>query len=356
MTTVNDLAKELGEAVAEFEPPSMATQVAYQRDLARLFAGATAIKRRSTHYRYRAALIWYFRTCASGLLAQLHALEDAGKQDVPESVLAQVAVLSDGLSMVQPGSDNIADNLEHGRRSPFERQASATSKKDGLRWLPEDWRQQMLGANWAAPERWLALCVLFLTGLRPAELEHGVEVALNVPGDLMIIRIVGAKVREGCGQPWRVLSFAVDKSEEVTRLRDQLGLRPGEKPVRVAYPKNRLRALMRLTSAQLFEEMPLVPSPVSARHQIAADMKRMHWPQVMIAQALGHRSISTQEHYGHKRFGRRGSVLPKRVSAAIDVDPLYLPHIVVGDSANMGGSAVGRGRQQPARAAVTPGL
>lgn len=356
MTTVNELVQELSEVVAEFEPPSMATQAAYQRDLARLFAGATAIRRRSTHYRYRAALSWYFRTCASALLDQMRERAEAGQQDVPGHVSVQVGVLSDGLSLVEPGSDNIEDNLEHGRRSSFERQAAATSKKDGLRWLPEDWRQQMLGANWADAERWGPLCILFLTGLRPAELEQGVEVSLNISGDLLKIRIVGAKVRAGRGQPWRELVFAMPKDSVVTQLRDMLGLIPGAKPVHVAYPKNKLRAIMRQTNVVLFKEMPLGPSPVSARHQLAADMKRMHWPQVQIAHALGHRSITTQEHYGHKRFGRRGSVLPKSVTAAIKVDPQYLPNIAVGDSSNAVRMAGGCGVPPQDRFLKAPGL
>lgn len=356
VATVNDLERELAGVVAEFEPPSMATQAAYQRDLARLFAGVTAIKRKSTYYRYRAALCWYFRSSALQLLQKLQTLDEGGEQKVPESVLAQVEVLSNGLSMLEPGSDCIADNLEFGRRCTFEAQASATSKRDGLRWLPEDWREQMLSANLADPERWTALSILFLSGLRPAEFEHGVEVSLNIPGDLLQIWIVGAKVREGCGQSWRALSFEVKKSGAVVRLRDALGLKPGGKPTRVTYPKNKLRALMRLTGARLFKDMPLLPSPVTARHQLAADMKRMHCPQVTIAEALGHRSITTQEHYGYKRFGRRGAVLPKHVSAAIAVDSLYLPHIAVGNGTNAVAHSPGRAALQSSRAAALAGF
>lgn len=332
MHTLRSLCFALEEAGVGITLPSDATQESYRRDLARLFTATTAIKSKQTYYRYRAALCWFLKTHAVELSKLIRKADPSGGIAAPAELEALGTIVLDALAVIDPGTDQVQDSVAARRECPFEVQRSATSKRDGLKWLPRDWRFQMLEIVKDDNERWVALCILFGTGLRPSELEKGVTLTLRGNPLHLHIEIAGSKVTDDRGQEVRELCYLVDQCPDTPRLLERLALRNSGDTVRFAYPKQRLRALMRCIAGQLFRELPILPSPVSARHQFAADLKVANRSSDEIAQTMGHRSTRTQEKYGARRHGSRGGMIPARASALNPVRDKGVAHIVDGNT------------------------
>lgn len=332
MHTLRSLCLALDEAGVGITLPSEATQEVYRRDLARLFSATTAIKSKRTFYRYRAALCWFFKTHAVELSKLIRQADPAGGIRASAELEALATIVLDALAVIEPGNDQVQDSVAARRECVFEVQRSATSKRDGLKWLPRDWRSKMLEVVREDDERWVALFILFATGLRPGELETGVKLSLRSNPLHLHVEILGSKVTEERGQEVRELSYLVEQCPDVCGLLERLRLNnPGEE-VRFAYSKRRLRELMRRIALPIFRELPILPSPVTARHQFAADLKVANRTVEEIAQAMGHRSVRTQEKYGFRRHGSRGAIVPARATALRPVRSTASSHIVAGDT------------------------
>jgi hypothetical protein len=186
-------------------------------------------------------------------------------------------------------------------------------KRTGMSSLPIDWRQRMVKAS-AGSDYHVALMVLTLTGLRPAELVHGVRVELTTAGHLAFT-IYGAKVTTIAGQPIRQLWMYV--ADPVTRrLARHLQAAAGENGIVVSVPDARqfcddVRGL----SSRLFKRCKYVASPYSFRHKFCADMKAQNVSPEELAMMMGHVTETSQRGYGARNQGRLPFIHIQRVMA-----------------------------------------
>lgn len=173
-----------------------------------------------------------------------------------------------------------------------------TSKRQSLARLPNDWREQLIGALKEGDR--LPAVVLALTGCRPAEYQAGILFERN--GTELVATIFGAKVSTftGGGQAQRQLTF--DDSDPLARWllnhpawqHDRLGA-GGDLG---AWRKRFTRTAARLGFKKI--------SPYSMRHQFSGDQKARGWNDDRLSQALGHTSARMRQHYGHSEQGRGG--------------------------------------------------
>lgn len=318
MAALNTQLQKLHRLCASIGNPSQETARAYLQDTSRVLSGQVNIRTVASHYRYRAALRWYFQMHAAQLLNWIDS-NDPGTAflECPQ-FSTMVAVSLNVLELLDGGSDNIQDNLAADLHTQFVLSAPATSKRNGLCELPDDWCEQMLEEVEQHPAHWIPLTILMLTGLRPRELDNGVTLSYQPDGNLLKIGIAGCKVRVDRGQPLRVLDFEVDGHPEVLRLMKLLNVFT---TVEVTYhfPKRSLTELVRKLAEKLFPGLKITPTPISFRHQYCANLKMQGNSRSEIARAMGHRSVTTQGKYGRRKNGRRGGCLPSHVSATHEI-------------------------------------
>ena len=187
-------------------------------------------------------------------------------------------------------------------------------KRVDMRGLPDDWRSRIIARM---PNYRAAVIVAAVTGCRPDELVHGVQI--EVIGDEVVATIKGSKTTEKTGQPWRRLAWPLLSESHLVRLLVELAL---EKPVneaRVVSIKN-ARAFSGAMRAAAQREWPLrktTITPYCLRHQAAADMKDDGGlSSGDISAALGHCSDVTKTAYGHRGMATSGGVSPARVESA----------------------------------------
>lgn len=174
------------------------------------------------------------------------------------------------------------------------------TKRRSLRGLPSDWREQLVKA--AAGSKYdKAVQVMAACGCRPAELAKGVEIRRN--GDVVIIKITGAKVSEntGGGQAWREISLVATHP-----LLEGLVI-PGK------YSVPNARAIENAVEHFARVLWPRRAEPISAyslRHAAASDFKAAGLDKTEVAAALGHQSTATMSRYGSaNRTGKGGLAL-----------------------------------------------
>lgn len=310
--------RKLHRLCANIGNPSIETSHAYLRDASRVLSGQVNIRTVASHYRYRAALRWYFQMHAAQLLNWIDT-NDPGTTflECPQ-FSTMVAISLNVLELLDGGTDNIQDNLGAALQSEFVPSAPATSKRDGLAELPDDWCEQMLEEVEQHPAHWIPLTILMLTGLRPRELENGVTLSYQPDGNLLRIGIAGCKVRVDRGQPLRVLDLGVDGHPEVAKLMSLLNIFTSAE-MTYSFPKRSLTELVRKLADKRFHGLKITPTPISFRHQYCANLKVQGYSRSEIAQAMGHRSVTTQGKYGRRKNGRRGGCLPSQISATHEI-------------------------------------
>lgn len=278
--------------------PSLKTQQAYLRDTQRLLDGRAVIGARRTSYRYRAAWVWFLQQALNG--------------EVAPPLRAKLLA---ALERCPPGSDRFAEN--RGRKSAYQDQhIKSQSKRPGLRSLPNDWREQLIGGVDDA-HLFISLSLLSLTGLRPSELERGVTVLWK--DSLLAVGISGSKLGSDRGQPWRILSLD-GHHPWVVGLIDALELEEGA-AIGFRYPKAKVQRQIRGLAESCFPTVSTahLPSPLSFRHQFSSDLKRAGVSRHVIAAALGHASERTSEIYGRKSQGRAGGTGLVKASAQREI-------------------------------------
>ena len=197
-----------------------------------------------------------------------------------------------------------------------------TSKRQTLKLLPDDWRQQVVDRAQSSDTYRDALSVLALTGCRPLELEWGVCVSLDFPHAVM--RILGGKSTEVAGQPWREIKIEY-KALAPTLL--DAAKRHAEVWVRVGSTAG-LRSAVRKLGMALWPKGPSL-TPYHFRHALAEDLREAGWTAEEIGAVLGHRVSETSAAYGRKRRqgqGRGGvrpvTIVRGSVRTAVPVRPL----------------------------------
>ncbi len=134
----------------------------------------------------------------------------------------------------------------------------------------------------------------------------GVGVQRVADGVQVVIR--GAKVRESAGQPWRLLTVAIDiggPAEHLARLAD--ATRRGRVLVRPDATPNALSMGVSDLAAACLPRRRL--SAYDVRHQRASDARATFGDDIeQLAMWLGHAGVSTLRHYGRlpRSAGSRG--------------------------------------------------
>lgn len=172
------------------------------------------------------------------------------------------------------------------------------SKRRSLSRLPNDWREQLIGA--LGEDDRLPAVVLALTGCRPCEFKSGVLFERHGSG--VVATISGAKVSvfTGGGQAQRQLTF--DGSDPLVRwLLVHPGWQDGQLGAGGDLGAWRKRFTRKAASLG-FQKI----SPYSLRHQFSGDQKARGWGDDRLSQALGHTSARMRQHYGHPEQGRGG--------------------------------------------------
>lgn len=190
------------------------------------------------------------------------------------------------------------------------------SKKHDLARLPKDWRERTFAATKPDPQRpsrlATAVALLWSTGCRPAELEHGLQVQL-VGGKQLVITIAGAKagvidngqVKAKRGIEKRRLTIDANLNE-ATRYLAQLA---ATGPLKASYKRNSLRTRINEIGRNVLAKMKLPPtlSPYSFRHAMGADLKSCDTlTDEERAQVMGHLAVDSLQSYGRRRRGGGG--------------------------------------------------
>lgn len=189
------------------------------------------------------------------------------------------------------------------------------SKKQMLKYLPDDWRARVSNEVSASAEYGLPCALLDISGLRPVELEKGVHV--TAVGDTVRIRILGGKVREHAGQPWR--QFDVRRDALPPWVSKKL---PSSGTLIVAADPENLRSYLGRVSERLFprhqppRKSDVLISPYVYRHAIVTDMRDAGWSSEDMAAVVGEASAATVAWYGLMNTGGR-SGRPKKPSSVI---------------------------------------
>ena len=191
-------------------------------------------------------------------------------------------------------------------RTGAEQKRGPRSKKLAILSLPDSWLDQL----WAvAVVRWhphlSELAILIATGCRPCEVGHGVIV--SVENEDLVVTLKSAKVSENNGQPWRVLTVAIQPgpTAHLAALADAAG-------GKVLMQSDLSAAALSMAIAALGDDCQFEQriSAIDVRHQRSADVKNvLHKPE-LVAAWMGHASSRTATYYGRLPRGRgsRGAV------------------------------------------------
>lgn len=194
---------------------------------------------------------------------------------------------------------------------PPSRSAPRRSKRKTLP-KGDDWQKRAWEAATAAMRPALACGWV---GARPNEIELGValERLQTRQGEVVQVRIQGAKVTDHSGQPERVLWISATSPEGLALLS--------------AIPEGATRTVVRRRakrisldwSQRIRARMGGKPSAYSLRHQFAANLKAQGFGPIEVAKALGHLSVKSQKRYGSASQGQGGGVGLLAVDATRDI-------------------------------------
>ena len=203
--------------------------------------------------------------------------------------------------------------------------AKRRSKRQSLAGLPANWRialcQRAMGGRYL-----FSLIVLALTGCRPSELVHGIDVWRGrdeTTGKLLIhFRIRGAKVKDSQGQPLRTISYATnDPHPLVVVVNELLDTQPEPRVFAQVRSAVNLTVEIRRLARSLW---PKHKQPITAycfRHQFAADLKA-NGDDEATSRGLGHISAETRRVYGTTGQASKGHRLrPLQIDAERPVKP-----------------------------------
>ena len=275
----------------------------------------TATQRPTTYYKRLAALRYCLYADLVEQLKSLHSALSARPVDRLQ-VMAIQAQLQQQRAFLR--KFDMARQSGH----PGERRKRA-SKRQALRGLPGDWREQLYQR--AAKGKYAdAILVAALTGCRPEELRQGVHIRrVNNPRSGMgkiRFEIDGAKVKAHQGQPHRLIAYgAHDPHPLLEALRIRLAGRREllvciDSPVIFSVEARRL-------AHSLWPKHKHTVTAYCLRHQWAADLKR-HTAADSVSQGLGHASAKTRRHYGQaNQASSRHALQPIVIEAERPVKP-----------------------------------
>ena len=192
-----------------------------------------------------------------------------------------------------------------GRGASDSRDTSKLKAANSIAKKYPDWRARLWLRLAEIKSPWLDhTAIAALTGARPEELRAA---TFSKNGDVLRVRIEGAKVSADKGQPWRVFSIKNDGSHEFSHLFDKAGAswKVVNLPEGVTdYPDAFSAALARAGRQVLAGSERM--SGYVYRHALASDLKADGFSREDIAAALGHSVTKTQDTYGRAVGGASG--------------------------------------------------
>lgn len=206
-------------------------------------------------------------------------------------------------------------------------------KRNTMSRLPKDWRERIfnaaVGRKKTRPSRLPeALAILWATGLRPAELQMGIEYAIH--NGQIAFKIRGAKVGKidnGNGTYERGIEeriiFVNAKLNAGTKYLFENLVNQNKKKTSFAYNKTSIRNRVNEIGREILSKLKEPPSisPYSFRHAMGSDLKSCdELTDVQRAKVMGHLSVESLESYGRRRRGGGG------VSPVLDVQASAEPH------------------------------
>lgn len=290
----------------------LAERIDGERSFEALVNEALKTRKKSSWQAYRAALLFTARNGLEVYLAEQDKLQRGLKA---AELSGQPTDWSPWLSMVTKVEDTRrALQAVRDAALPIEGRVDRHTKRQDMKGLPHDWREQIISRM---PTYSVAALTAAVTGCRPAELVQGVK--LSIVDGMLVAYIKGAKVdiEKGKGQEWRQLTWSADHSSTLAQdLLRQVGLTGGERIVQIKNASNFSKSMSN-AGKRIWPKRKSTVTPYCMRHQMAADMKADGGlSSAEISAALGHVSDVTKSTYGHANMCRRGGVSPSKVLAA----------------------------------------
>ncbi|WP_144408793.1 site-specific integrase [Chromobacterium vaccinii] len=202
-------------------------------------------------------------------------------------------------------------------KCPLENPEPRRSKRQALRGLPSEWREQVSQAMKTSKYH-IAYLAAAVTGCRPDELERGIQTCIN-NGEITFT-IVGSKVKELQGQPTRSIVYSLEESHALLdELAAYIQAHGTEMTIQVPSKVNFTSAIRRV-GRLLWPRRHAEITPYCLRHAAANDFK-VSLEREQISAALGHAVDATASMYGQHQMSRGGGLRPLAVRAARAIKP-----------------------------------
>lgn len=280
-----------------------------------LIAKALETTKKSTWQSNRAALVYKARAGLEKFLAKQDELQRRNKTLMLVEDSVDLSDWKEEVAKVNQWREALHSILN--AKLPTEGRSNRHTKRQDMRGLPDDWREQIISRM---PRYQPAVLVAAVTGCRPSELVKGVE--LSIRDGYLVARIQGAKVDivGGKGQEWRELSWPIEHENNMVQdLVKRTIEANGCLKVTVTSASNFSNAMSQ-AAFRIWPHRKAPITPYCMRHQAAADMKSSgELCGTDISAALGHSSDVTKSTYGHSSMGKKGGVSPTGVLAACPV-------------------------------------
>ena len=204
------------------------------------------------------------------------------------------------------------------RQAPLDNPVSVTSrtprksKRSTVAKLPSSWHTKLLSHM---PSAYSSVALVnAVTGCRPAEIKRGIT--FRMVGTTLVARILGVKLKEGSGLPWRELEWDLaDPHPLVKTIAGLVGENNGPWTVTLEDAK-RYSSAVRTAGRRAFPKLRDSVTPYCFRHA-AASAGKATMSRDEVAIQLGHQSNATASTYGSTGMGRKSAGLaPDRVRTA----------------------------------------
>lgn len=279
----------------------------------------------STFYAYRAAVRYYAAQVGIDAVNEYNKCKKKGDDVAAAAAWQRVIYAAADLKtfpkdaapgLPSPGliSLGLSDPKQEGAPAKAKREGRAASESRDTSKLKAansiakkypEWRARLWNRLVEIKSPWLDhTAIAALTGARPEELR---EATFSKNGDVLQVRIEGAKVSANKGQPWRIFSLKNDGSHEFAHLFDKAGAswKVVNLPEGVTDYPDAFSAALARAGRQVLAGAERMSGYVY-RHALASDLKADGFSREDIAAALGHSVTKTQDAYGRAVGGTAG--------------------------------------------------
>ena len=196
-------------------------------------------------------------------------------------------------------------------KCPLENPEPRRSKRQALRGLPTDWREQV-GQAMKTSKYHVAYLAAAVTGCRPDELERGIQTCI-ANGEITFT-ILGSKVKELQGQPTRSIGYSIDEAHPLIQELVAYIQRHGTEMIIRVPSKVNFTSAIRRVGRLLWPRRQAEITPYCLRHAAANDFKAS-LDREQVSAALGHAVDATASMYGQHQMSRSGGLQPLSVQA-----------------------------------------